>query len=233
MRLGILQCDSVLPEFSANFPNYPEMFQNLLYDEEEDPEFVIYDVQAGEYPADIDECDAYVTTGSRASVYEEQAWIKGLSDFLLQLHHHKKKLVGICFGHQLIAQALHGKTEPAAQGWGIGVKVAPVLSKKPWMEPPLEAFNILASHKDQVTLLPPGAEQIAGSDFCPNSAYTVGNHILCFQGHPEFSKEYAETLMRHRAAQYDEAMLAEGLISFQLPVHDKEIAQWIWHFIKQ
>jgi GMP synthase-like glutamine amidotransferase len=124
MKIGILNADAVRPEFVAEFGEYPDMFARLLMAVDPDVEFVTYEVMSGEYPTDIDEVDAYLITGSKLSVYDDVAWINALKDFVRTLHGAKKKLIGICFGHQLVAEALGGKTRQANQGWCVGVHKA-------------------------------------------------------------------------------------------------------------
>ena len=111
MKLGILKTDTVRPEWVPEFGEYPDMFMALLAREDPSLEFVTYDVEKGTFPADIDEVDAYLITGSKSSVYEDKPWIGKLMDFVRELDARKKKLVGICFGHQIVAQALGGRTE--------------------------------------------------------------------------------------------------------------------------
>ena len=121
MKLGILKTDTVRPEWVPEFGEYPDMFVDLLGQADPDLQFQVYDVENGEYPADIDEVDAYLITGSKSSVYDDKAWIGELMDFVRELDQRRKKLVGICFGHQLVAQALGGKTEKSSKGWGVGL----------------------------------------------------------------------------------------------------------------
>ncbi|MFC1748576.1 GMP synthase [Pseudomonadota bacterium] len=233
MKLGILHCGSVLPAFQVKFSDYPDMIQHWLADTGQPIEFSIYAVNHGTYPKHINDCDAYITTGSHESVYEHKAWINQFQSYLSELHKNRKKLIGICFGHQLIAQALGGKTKSATYGWGVGVKTSNIVTQPNWMQPPLSKLNLLVSHQDQVTELPADSVLIAASDYCPHAAYTVGSHILCFQGHPEFNKQYSETLMRHRGNLLGKKVLNEGLASLTLPTDEKVVAQWIMTFINQ
>ena len=121
MIIGILQCDSIRSEYQDRFDNYPEMIQSLIKRVAPQIETIIYDVEHNEYPYDIQVCNAYITTGSKASVYENHAWIQTLQDFIHRLYENDKKLVAICFGHQLVAQTLGGKTAKSDKGWGVGV----------------------------------------------------------------------------------------------------------------
>ena len=170
-RIGILQADSVREEFQDAFGSYPGMFRSLLSQAAADAslpvDFAVFDVEHGEYPAEIDACDAYVITGSRESVYADLPWIATLSNYVRSLHAARKKTVGVCFGHQLVAQALGGQTRPADVGWGVGVHRMRILAEERWMQPPLPAVSLLSSHKDQVVKMPPGARLLGSNDFCP------------------------------------------------------------------
>src|SRR5262249_13995056 len=126
MRIGILQTGAVRGDLLGEFGDYPTMFRALLANAASDEpiEFRDYDVQRGEYPATLDECDAYLITGSRESVYDDLPWLPRLEEFVRMLDADRHPLVGICFGHQLVAQALGGETRKADQGWGVGVQTA-------------------------------------------------------------------------------------------------------------
>ena len=233
MRIGILRTDSVRPEFQGEFGDYPAMFRAMLMAGADDVsiEFRDYDVQNGEYPAALDECDAYLITGSRHSVYEDQPWIHRLAEFVRELDDARHKLVGICFGHQLIAHALGGETRAADNGWAVGVQDTCVLAPAEWMLPYRETFGLLSSHKDQVVRLPDGAELFASTEFCPNSGFTIGDHILTFQGHPEFSKGYSRALMDMRRDMLGEPVYSAGVESLEKPAHPTVVGRWIVNFI--
>ena len=180
MKLGILKTDAVRPEWVPEFGEYPDMFAELLAAEDPTMSFAVYDVEEGEYPAEIDEVDAYLITGSKSSVYEDKPWIHALIDFVRELHARRKKIVGICFGHQLVAQALGGKTEKSPKGWGVGLQKYAFNQSPEWHDQGEAGFHILASHQDQVVELAEGAEVLAGSDFCENAVCQLGDHILTF-----------------------------------------------------
>jgi len=233
MRIGILKTDSVREEFQHEFGDYPVMFRAVLMANADDVpiEFRDYDVQRGEYPASIDECDAYLITGSRESAYDDQPWIHRLAQFVQELDAARHTLVGICFGHQLIAHVLGGETRAAETGWAVGVQETQVLSPAEWMLPYRERFGLLSSHKDQVVRLPERAEVFASTPFCPNSGFTIGDHILTFQGHPEFSKGYSRALIELRRELLGEPGYSSGVESLGKPVHQSMVGRWIINFI--
>jgi GMP synthase-like glutamine amidotransferase len=231
LKIGILQADSVREEFQSEFGDYPDMFMHLLSDSSKDAlTFETYNVEDLHYPAHIDECDAYIITGSRYSVYEDLHWIHRLKAYVVELHSAKKKLVGICFGHQLVALALGGKAELSQSGWGVGVHTAKVVPGIEFMLPPLETYTALVSHQDQVTELPADAECLAGSDFCPYAMMRIGNHILTFQGHPEFKTEYSRKLMNFRQEILGESTYSIGIKSLKQKTDEDVLSQWILRF---
>ncbi len=233
MKLGILQCDSVVKEYQTTFGNYPQMFIQLFQQLDPTIETQVYDVENGKYPLSPCECDAYITTGSKASVYNDLPWLNELKNFIQELYAKKIKLAGICFGHQLIAEIFGGKIEKSCKGWGVGVSSNQIISQQPWMHPPLETLRIIVSHQDQVTRLPDNAQLLATSDFCPNYLYQLGESIVSIQGHPEFSKAYAEALMRYRAEILGDDILQEGIRSLTLSTHEALFARWLLNFFSQ
>ncbi|MDE0193306.1 MAG: hypothetical protein OXQ90_18280 [Gammaproteobacteria bacterium] len=231
MRLGILQADHVDPECRARFGDYADMFAVALGDAlGPGASFEFFDVRRGCYPDHVDDCDGYLITGSRASVYDDEPWIDRLKDFVRQLDNAQAKTVGICFGHQLVAAALGGVVDRAQAGWGVGVHTWEIVDDEPWMRPRLCELRLLASHQDQVDVLPQGARLLAASDFCPNAAFAIDNHVFAVQGHPEFTRDYARFLMCRRRDQLGDAF-APGMESLHEPTDEAVVAQWIAGFL--
>ena len=233
MKIGVLKTDDVRKELVGEFGEYPEMFAELLRSQDSNLEFVTYEVQRGHYPEDIDEVDAYLITGSKTGVYEEKAWIPPLMDFVRKLHERKKPTIGICFGHQLIAHALGGKTRKSDKGWGIGVHSYEFQETPGWMSEPQENFSLLVSHQDQVQELPPGAKVLASSEFCPMAMLQVDDHMLTFQAHPEFTKPYSESLMDLRREVFGDEVVSKGKDSLQNDIHEGTVAKWMLEFLRK
>ncbi|MBV1877825.1 MAG: hypothetical protein KUG79_09310 [Pseudomonadales bacterium] len=232
LKLGILQTDSVPVALKASFGDYPDMFQAMLSGAATDTVTTgVFNVVLGEFPDNIADYDGYLITGSRRSVYEHESWIEQLQEFVVALDKRKISLVGVCFGHQIIAQALGGDCRRAPVGWGVGVKEARILVNKSYMLPSLSSISILVFHQDQVMRLPDRAELIGSNDFCENSMFQIDSHILAIQGHPEFSKGYIEALLRSRREIIGEQVFVSGMASLERPTDKTAISQWIIRFL--
>jgi GMP synthase-like glutamine amidotransferase len=231
VRVGILQTDSVLPELRQRFGDYPDMFERVLRQATTGPLQVrTFDVQGGLLPEPA-ACDGYLITGSKASVYDDLPWLPPLVAFIHRAVAARRPVVGICFGHQLLAHGFGGRVGPAAAGWAVGVHHSRVHVQLPWMDPPLESFALLSSHKDQVEVLPPDARLFAGSDFCPVGGFVSGEYLLALQGHPEFVPPYAQALLHKRRELLGPQRYQQGLESLETPTDAGQVARWILNFI--
>lgn len=232
MKLAILKTDAVRPEWVPQYGEFPQMFEELFAPRASHWRFTTFDVERGVYPEDPSEYDAFLITGSKSSVYEDKTWIRDLLRFIRQLHRWRKKTVGICFGHQAIALALGGTVEKAAAGWGVGLHTHRFTRMPSWHDQGAAEVAVLVSHQDQVINPPPGAEVLAESGFCPNAVCAIGNHILTFQGHPEFINGYSRVLIEYRRQLIGESVYQQGMASLaELPERDR-MADWIIRFVE-
>ncbi|MDX5376731.1 MAG: gamma-glutamyl-gamma-aminobutyrate hydrolase family protein [Halomonas sp.] len=233
MRIGLLQCDDVAPELREAHGNYPEMFAALFQRVDPTLEFQVWRCLDGEIPDDIDAVDAWMTTGSKYGVNDGLAWVDELCDFVRELWRAGKPLVGICFGHQLMAKALGGEVVKSDRGWGVGMSFNRVTARAEWMEPWQPGLDLLVSHQDQIESLPPEAVVVGGSDFCPHYLMQIGEHFLGVQGHPEFTKEYSRDLMALRRELVGDERVREGETSLIATVDDTLMARWILNFLQR
>ncbi len=224
MKLAILETGTPPPGLAERFGTYPQMFARLI-----GPGFEIatYDVQAGTTPVDPAAHQGYILTGSPAGVYEDLPWIEALADFVRRSR--GQKLVGICFGHQLMAEALGGHVEKSPRGWGIGLHTYPIVKRQPWMDG-AASVSIPASHQDQVVLQPPHTEVIASSVFTPYAGLAwTDRPAISFQFHPEFDPAYARALIEVRR---DRLPDPDGAIaSLDGPNDNARVGQWIRRFL--
>jgi len=232
MILGILMCQPPMPERDVKYGTFADMFRSLLQRSGGAIDFKIFQTIRDEWPADLGECDAYLITGSFHGAYDQEPWISHLMDFIRSCNREKKKLVGVCFGHQVIAHALDGRTEKSTKGWGVGTHTFSVQRTFDWMVPPLGSVSLIYSHQDQVVKLPAEAVVIGGDGFCPYRMFVIGSHVLCMQGHPEFSMEYESMLLEFRKKLIPPDVIARAVASMQEKAADSEtVGKWIRAFL--
>lgn len=225
MKIGILVCGHAIDEVAENHGDYGDWFVSLLAGNDFD--FEIYNVVDLEFPADIADADGWLLTGSRHGAYEEHAFIPLLEDFVRKAYSAPVPMVGICFGHQLIAQALGGTVEKYNGGWAVG--------RQDYSFEDHGAVSLNAWHQDQVMKLPKDARTIAGNDFCKHAGLVYGDRAYTIQPHPEFSNpvmaEYID--LRRDPAIYDPAMMERAAANTALQNDATLLAGEIAGFFKQ
>jgi GMP synthase-like glutamine amidotransferase len=239
MHIGILKTDAVRPEWVDEFGEYPDMFQRLVLAADSDVSFSVWDVEEGvrPTPAEIDAVDGFIITGSKSSAYDDKQWIRDLEQLVQELHAKRKKMVGICFGHQVIARALGGTVAKSDKGWGVGVNVynvseLPVQGDDEVPGVGSGVLKLVASHQDQVTVLPPGARTVVFNDHCENAGFVIGDHVLTLQGHPEFSAKYSEAIMAFRRDMIGAERVSQGRASLVTHQHEgPRVARWMMDFL--
>ena len=218
MLIGILQT-GLAPDALSDMGDYPDMFARLL--DGHGFTFRTYRVVDGSFPAHVTDCDGWLITGSRHGVYEDHPWLRPLEQFIRDSFAAHVPMVGICFGHQIIAQAMGGKVEKFSGGWAVGAQDydfgGTILTLNAW-------------HQDQVTTVPPGAKVIASNDFCTNAAFLY-DHALTIQAHPEFRADFIDGLMRTRGkGNVPETLLDAAAKRLTDPVQDATMATQIATF---
>ena len=233
MKMGVIDCDNIRFKFNMKYGYfYSQLFIKKFLDINRDATYKIYNAIELELPNNIGDCDVYVILGSKYSSYEDILWINKLRVFIKKCYDFNKKIVGICFGHQLIAHTLGANVECSNKGWGLGVADNnKIVSFANWIKPELSPFNVLVSHKDQVVSLPNNAQLLASSDFCKNFMYSINNTVLGFQGHPELSKNYLYDLINYNKDKYPTNVYNKALQSFKKEVNSREILFWINNFM--
>ena len=231
MKIGLLLCDHVREELQAEHGDYSDMFEKLFQRVNNNIHIDTFSVIDYVFPETLTGYDAWLISGSRFCISDSLDWMETLSDLILLLIKNNQKLLGVCFGHQIIAQTLNGNVEASAKGWGLGVVTNTTLITQPWQRPKATAFNLVVSHKDQVITKPKEAHIIAGNHFCEHYLLQYSNQILTIQGHPEFSKAYIDALMEIRKHQYPTETYLKAKQSLELPCDDDLVARWIINFI--
>ena len=224
-RIAILETGRPPAALIEQFGDYPAMFERMLGS---GFAFDRFDVAADELPPDPSNYDAYLITGSPAGVYDPLPWIEPLKDFLRSAG--DRKMVGICFGHQIMAVAFGGHVEKSSKGWGIGLQHYGVDQTLPWMD---EASDIAvpASHQDQVVTQPPNTQVIASSPFTPFAALAwTDRPAMSVQFHPEFQPAYAKALIAARRDRMPDP--DDAIASLDEPNDNDRIAGWIGRFLR-
>jgi GMP synthase-like glutamine amidotransferase len=223
MNVAILGTGRPPAPLVEQFGDYADMFAAML-----GPSFELqrFDVQAGELP-DPAAHDAFLITGSPAGVYDPLPWIEPLMEFIRSAS--EAKMVGVCFGHQVMAEALGGHVEKSDKGWGAGLHRYTMVRPEPWIDGG-GAIAIPASHQDQVVVQPPNTEVVAASDFTPFAALAwTDRPAISFQFHPEFSPAFAKALIEKR---YDKVPNPDAAItSLDKPNDNAVVGGWIRNFL--
>ena len=229
MKLGVLQAGGPPVALALKFGSYAQMFMATLG---EGPAWRVYDVQQGEWPEQPEDQDGYIVTGSSSGVYETDAWIAQLLEFL-RAARGRVKLVGVCFGHQAMAQAFGGRVIKSPKGWGVGLHTYRVVERTSWMDD-ASSFALPASHQDQVVELPPGARVLAASDFTPFAMLDYpGLDAISIQPHPEFAPAYAQALIENRrGTRFTDEEADAAIASLDQPNDRERVAGWIRGFLE-
>ena len=233
MIIGVIETGYPPEGLQDNHGNYPSMIESLLSKKFNAFSFKHVSVLNG-ITDDVTECDAWIITGSSHGVYENLLWMQDLRRLICSAVAQHVPVIGICFGHQIIAQALGGKVTQSDKGWGLGLATYQVVYYPEWMNEKTDTIVLPASHQDQVVELPDGAKVLASSAFCPYAALVYGDVALSFQGHPEFNIAFLRALIESRKEQVKANILDKALKSIdQLEASNSAslVADWVRAFL--
>lgn len=228
LRIGLLMVGHVDPRATHIAGDYPELFGDLLAGH--GLELVRYDLDEGRFPDSVDECDGWLCSPSRLSTYDDVAWLPDAESLLRDLIAAEAPYVGICFGHQLLAQALGGRVAKNDGGWGIGVCDYEVVEHRPWMMPTADRVALIGSHQDQVMELPDDAELLFRADYCPNGGFAIGERAWTIQVHPEFVPPLADHLLSLRVELIGAEPVAAARATLDRPLDRGVVASWVAQF---
>lgn len=225
MKIGILLCGHAMPEIAERYGDYDYMFSELLSGH--GFEFEAYNAVDLEFPSDVQAVDGWLLTGSRYGAYDDLPFIAPLEDFIRDAYSAAVPMVGICFGHQLIAQALGGKVVKFGGGWAIG--------PQKYDFDGTGSISLNAWHQDQVVVRPADAKVIASNSFCENAALVYGDRILTIQPHPEFGNPIIRDYVAQRRdwPEYPDEIMADAWENLAVPVDNAVAADQIAAFFKQ
>ncbi|WP_411353104.1 type 1 glutamine amidotransferase (plasmid) [Leisingera aquaemixtae] len=196
MRLCILEADTPAPDLLGIAGTYADMFVNWLQPSLPEAEFFRVSAHLGDLPGAVGDHDGYLITGSLFSAYQDLPWIHELKAFVRRAFDNAIPIGGVCFGHQLMAEAMGGQVALCNRGWAVG-KTEYQTSPDGAERFGQEAINALSFHRDQIVSLPAAATPLAGNSHCPWAALAYGDQAFSVQFHPEFSSDYMAALI-HR-----------------------------------
>ncbi|KAJ9159215.1 hypothetical protein P3X46_024736 [Hevea brasiliensis] len=196
-KFAVLLCAEDPEYVKMKYGGYFGVFLRMLGEEGET--WDVYKVACGEFPDDeeIKTFDGFVITGSCNDAHGNDVWILKLLILLQKLNSMKKKILGICFGHQILARSLGGKTGPAVSGWDMGITTIHFSSSTKLFSSVIvpASLAVIECHRDEVRELPPEAEVIAWSDKTGIEMFRYEDHIMGIQGHPEYNRDILSHLV--------------------------------------
>jgi len=234
MRITILEPGRAPGRLSEDFPRYPEMFSSLLSKADESLKFETIALLDGAALPDPKRCEAVLITGSPLGVYDSTPWMDLLRIFIRAAFAARTPMVGVCFGHQVIADAMGGEVRKSDKGWGIGRHTYEIIEHRPWMVHDQGAISLSASHQDQVITPPSGAVTLARSKHTEHAmlAYS-GAPVMSVQGHPEFGDAFSAALYgARRGKSLSDAQVDAAIESLRQPDDNVLVGEWIVRFLK-
>lgn len=233
MRLTIVQTGDVPEPLRNNFGPYHSMFERMFDGTGNGFSYEVVGVEGNSLLPDPSRIEGIVITGSPAGVYEDHAWLPPLREFIRRAYEAKTPMLGVCFGHQIMADALGGDVRKSEKGWGLGRHTYRVASRPAFMADAPESLSIACSHQDQVIVPPAEAEVILASDFTPNAGlFYKSGKALSFQPHPEFLDDYAMALVELRRGRAPDEVVNNGVESFAQNSDSAQIANYIGKFFR-
>lgn len=232
MKLCILDNDVLDDSVQPVWGSYSQMFERLLREAGFRGTVHAFNAIDGLYPDSFDDYDAVLLTGSRHDSFSNEPWVVELRSQVTDLLRQQKKLVGICFGHQLIATCLGARVARAPQGWGLGRQVYQ-WHGMPGVEAEVGSVALLASHQDQVLEIPKGTHLLASNPNCPVAGYFLGTQVLCIQSHPEFDADYMAFLLGKRRTSVGESIYQKLLTGLQAGHEGLRMGRIIVRFLEQ
>ena len=232
MKLTIIQAGEVPPSLRPRFGAYPPMFARMFDEAGAGFDYDTVPIHDGAGLPDPNGLDAILITGSAAGVYDDLAWLEPLRAFIRGAYAANTPMLGICFGHQIMADALGGDVRKSEKGWGLGRHTYDVKSRPGFLATDLPALSIACSHQDQVIVPPREAEVFLASEFTPNAGLVYRNgKALSLQPHPEFLDDYTLALAELRRGKAPDEVVDGAAASLSIPSHSPDVARWLGKFL--
>lgn len=235
MKITILEAGRAPGRLADLFPRYPDMFVRLLSGVDDTLTFETVSLVDGAAPPDAAGLDAVVITGSPAGVYDQTPWMDPLRGFVRAAHAAKTPVVGVCFGHQIMADALGGDVRKSDKGWGVGRHSYDILDRRSWMADAGQSFSLAVSHQDQVITPPKSAHTLARSGHTDHAMLHYADApMMSLQGHPEFGDAFVSALYgARRGTSLTDAAADAAIESLKAPEDNALVGEWIVAFLRQ
>jgi GMP synthase-like glutamine amidotransferase len=234
MKITILETGRAPGRLADLYPRYPDMFATLLARIDDRISFETVAVVDGATLPDAATCEAALITGSPAGVYDDTPWMNPLRHFVRDAHAAKTPLIGVCFGHQVIADALGGVVTKSPKGWGVGRHTYDIIGRRPWMTDAGASIALAVSHQDQIITPPDGAETLARSAHTDHAMVAYRDApIMTIQGHPEFGDAFVSALYNaRRGLSLTDDMADAAIESLAAPEDNGLVAEWMVAFLR-
>ncbi len=234
MKLTLIQTGDVPAPLADRFGPYAAMFVKMFEHDGAGFSYETIRAHKGEPLPDPSRLQAALITGSAAGVYDKLDWLEPLRDFIRKAHGARTKMVGVCFGHQVIAEALGGQVNKSEKGWGLGRHTYQICTRPGFFDLPRASVSVACSHQDQVISAPQDAKVLLASEFTPNAGLIYANGTtLSFQPHPEFDDTYTAALAELRRGQIGDELVDAAVQSLQKPSDSPLVARAISRFLRQ
>ena len=234
MKLTILQVGEAPGALRDRYERFGPFFERMFANLDMGFSFEsVMTLDGAPFP-DPDAIEGVVITGSAKGVYDTTDWIDPLRRFIRDAYAARTPMLGVCFGHQIMADALGGDVRKSDKGWGLGRHVYEVSPKHEAFADLGDHIAIAASHQDQVIAPPPDAQTFLHSDFTPNAGLVYGNGAaISVQPHPEFDVEFSKALVElRRDNPLPDAVVEERLASLDDPLDNRALATALARFLK-
>ncbi|KKA28999.1 hypothetical protein TD95_004141 [Thielaviopsis punctulata] len=240
IRLAIIEADTPMPKTNARSGGYFGVFSELFtaatapaplssalaltrFNAHDDPDT---------YPS-LDDIDGMLITGSKHNAMDGDAWIVKLVEFTRAAMERGIKVVGVCFGHQIVGRALGTPVLRSDKGWEISVMEIELTAegKKVFQQ---DKMNIFQMHRDYVAETPKDAMLLAKTDLCPNQGFYIPGKCITVQGHPEFTSVIVSEIVgvRHELGAFDKSMYEDAMARVDKPHDGVSIAKAFIRFLK-
>ena len=234
MKLTIIQTGDVPEPLRGKFGPYRHMFETMFNGTGQGFSYEMIPVSDGAPMPDPASLEGIVITGSAAGVYDDLPWLNPLRAFIREAYGKQTKMLGVCFGHQIMADALGGDVRKSERGWGLGRHSYTVKSRPDFMRAAPTALAVACSHQDQVIMPPGDAEVILSSDFTPNAGLAYRNGAaLSLQPHPEFADDYTIALAELRRGKAPDNVVDRAVASVATASNSGDVANYIGQFFKR